>query len=124
MELRVRRHPLDIGIGAIGDQHVVLCDQILFGEFARRIVCDLRAASIAEDKPPEVQLVSYGPAGITYRVKYWVPQHDREPACRDEVLGLIDAALRERGVVLAQPLVGAACAPPTPAPDQAGHLAG
>lgn len=82
-----------------------------------------RATSIAEDKPPEVQLVSYGPAGITYRVKYWVPQHDREPACRDEVLGLIDAALRERGVVLAQALVGAACAPP-PAPDRTVHSTG
>ena len=67
------------------------------------------AASIAEDKPPEVQLVSYGPGGITYRVKYWVPQHDREPVCRDEVLGLVDAALRARGVVLAQPLSVSAC---------------
>ncbi len=67
------------------------------------------AASIAEDKPPEVQLVSYGPGGITYRVKYWVPQHDREPVCRDEVLGLVDAALRARGVVLAQPLAVSAC---------------
>jgi hypothetical protein len=54
--------------------------------------------------------VSYGPAGITYRVKYWVPQHDREPACRDEVLGLIDAALRERGVVLAQVPLALSCA--------------
>ena len=67
------------------------------------------AASIAEDKPAEVQLVSYGPGGITYRVKYWVPQHDREPVCRDEVLGLVDAALRARGVVLAQPLAVSAC---------------
>jgi hypothetical protein len=42
-------------------------------------------------------------------VKYWVPQHDREPVCRDEVLGLVDAALRARGVVLAQPLAVSAC---------------
>ena len=67
------------------------------------------AAALLRPRVPEVQLVSYGPGGITYRVKYWVPQHDREPVCRDEVLGLVDAALRARGVVLAQPLAVSAC---------------
>src|SRR5690606_30395852 len=43
------------------------------------------AKSIVEEKAPEVQVVQYGPQGITYRVKYWVPQHNRELACRNEV---------------------------------------
>jgi len=30
-----------------------------------------------------------------------VPQHDRELACRNEVVSLIDAALREQGIRLA-----------------------
>lgn len=61
------------------------------------------AESIVGDKPPEAQVLHYGPQGITYRVKYWVPQHDREPICRNEVFSLIDAALRARGTPLAQP---------------------
>ena len=56
--------------------------------------------SIVAGKAPEVQVVQYAPQGITYRVKYWIPQHDREPVCRDEVFSLIDAALRERGIAL------------------------
>ncbi|SIQ59453.1 Mechanosensitive ion channel [Paracoccus thiocyanatus] len=58
------------------------------------------ARAISAGKPPEVQVTHFGPAGITYRVKYWVPQHDRELACRNEVLSLIDAALREQGIRL------------------------
>jgi|GEM_PF-4400305 len=50
--------------------------------------------------PPEVQVFSYGPAGITYRVKYWVPRHDRELACRAEIFARVDAALRQKGVRL------------------------
>jgi small-conductance mechanosensitive channel len=67
----------------------------------------LGAESIVVRKPPEVQVVQYGPQGITYRVKYWVPQHDREPVCRNEVFSLIDAALRESGIPLAQTVVAA-----------------
>lgn len=67
------------------------------------------AESIVEGKPPEVQVVQYGPQGITYQVKYWVPQHDREAACRNEVFSLIDAALRARGIALA-PVPAAPCA--------------
>lgn len=66
------------------------------------------AESIVGDRPPEAEVAHYGPQGITYRVKYWVPQHDREPLCRNEVLSLIDAALRARGTPLAP--AAAACA--------------
>lgn len=58
------------------------------------------AESIVEARKPEVQLVQYGLHGITYRVKYWVPQHNREPECRNELFSLVDAALREQGVNL------------------------
>jgi small-conductance mechanosensitive channel len=65
------------------------------------------AEGIVKGKPPEVQVVQYGPQGISYRVKYWVPQHDREPVCRNEVFSLIDAALRASGIPLAPTLVAA-----------------
>lgn len=68
------------------------------------------AESIVGDKPPEIQVVQYGPQGVTYQVKYWVPQHDREPICRNEVFSLIDAALRALGTPLVPaPALCAAC---------------
>jgi small-conductance mechanosensitive channel len=67
------------------------------------------AETVVEGKPPEVQVVQYGPQGITYRVKYWVPQHDREPECRNEVFSLVDAALREGGIALAQTQMKSSC---------------
>ncbi|MBT0783097.1 mechanosensitive ion channel family protein [Paracoccus sp. pheM1] len=70
---------------------------------AGRLIAEAAAAArmISAGKPPEVQVTDYGPTGITYRVKYWVPQHDRELACRNEVFSLIDAALRKQGIRLA-----------------------
>jgi small-conductance mechanosensitive channel len=61
-----------------------------------------QAENIVGEKAPEVQVVNYGPQGVTYQVKYWVPQHDREPVCRNEVFSLVDAALRARGTPLMQ----------------------
>ena len=52
------------------------------------------AESIVQGKGTEVQVAHYGPQGITYRVKYWVPQHDQEMVCRSEVISKIDARLR------------------------------
>lgn len=59
------------------------------------------ATTIKRGKSPEVQVASYTPQGITYRVKYLVPQYDREMACRNEVLSRIDDRLRASGIVLA-----------------------
>ncbi len=53
-----------------------------------------------QGKKPEVQVARFGPQGITFRVKYWVPRHDLEVACRDEVFSRIDARLRTEGVAL------------------------
>lgn len=58
------------------------------------------AETIANGKRPEVQVSRFSPQGITFRVKYWVPRHDLEIACRDEVYSRIDARLREQGVTL------------------------
>jgi len=58
------------------------------------------ARAMMAARPPEVQVFRYGPSGITYRVKYWVPRHDRELACRTEIVARVDAALREKGVRL------------------------
>lgn len=60
----------------------------------------LTAELIVQSKGVEVQVAHYGPHGITYRVKYWVPQHDQETACRNEVIGRIDARLRAAKVRL------------------------
>ncbi|MDX5357493.1 MAG: mechanosensitive ion channel family protein [Rhodobacterales bacterium] len=58
------------------------------------------AQTIVPGKTPEVQVASFSPQGITFRVKYWVPRHDLEIACRSEVYSRIDARLREQGVTL------------------------
>lgn len=71
------------------------------------------AEAIVQGKGPEVQVAQYGPEGIRYQVKYWVPQHDREAACRNEVFSRIDAVLRERSIDLTQP-PSLSCREPAP----------
>lgn len=61
------------------------------------------AKIITLPKGIDVQVTAYTPLGVTYRVKYWVPQYDKEQACRHEVYALIDDALRERKVALKTP---------------------
>jgi len=77
------------------------------------------AESIVEGKLPEVDVAHYGPRGISYRVKYWVPQHDRETVCRNEIYRLIDAALRAQGISLACPPMNSNCGLPHPASEEA-----
>ncbi|MBV0891709.1 mechanosensitive ion channel family protein [Paracoccus sp. Z118] len=69
---------------------------------ARAMIDEALAPSRAmmTGRAPEVQVFRYGPAGITYRVKYWVPRHDRELACRTEIFGRVDAAVRKKGIRL------------------------
>ena len=63
--------------------------------------------SLIADRKSEIHVLRYSPQGITYRVKYWVPRHDREADCRNEVFCAIDRTLRERGIRIAMPPVGA-----------------
>lgn len=74
------------------------------------------AGTVPAGKPPEVQVARFAPEGITYRVRYWVPQHDRAPACRNEIFSRIDAALRAEGVALGPPALGPAGLPIDKAP--------
>lgn len=61
----------------------------------------LAAAELSvQDKSSEVEVVQYNPQGITYRVKYWVPQHDKEMSYRNEIISRIDARLRTQKVRL------------------------
>ena len=65
----------------------------------------LNAEHILKGKRFEVQVFEYGPGGITYRVKYWVPRYDREATCRNELFSLIDAQLRRDKVrILPRPV--------------------
>ncbi len=65
------------------------------------------AETLLEGKRPQVQVTRFTPEGITYRVRYWIPRHDREADCRDEVFSRIDAILRGEGVGLAPVYPGA-----------------
>lgn len=53
------------------------------------------------DRKTDIHVLRYSPLGITYQVKYWVPRHDREMDCRNEVFIAIDRVLRERGIRIA-----------------------
>ncbi|WP_312531130.1 mechanosensitive ion channel family protein [Paracoccus sp. (in: a-proteobacteria)] len=66
--------------------------------------------SLIADRKTDIHVLRYSPQGITYQVKYWVPRHDRETDCRNEVFIAIDRVLRERGIRIAM-------APPSPLPE-------
>lgn len=55
-----------------------------------------KAKLILEDPPPDTRAISYGAEGIVYSVRYWVPSFAEEVDCRDAVLSMIDAAMRQR----------------------------
>lgn len=57
--------------------------------------------SMIADRKTDIHVVRYSPLGITYQVKYWVPRHDFEVGCRNEVFCAIDRILRERGIRIA-----------------------
>ncbi|MFB9223695.1 mechanosensitive ion channel family protein [Paracoccus cavernae] len=66
--------------------------------------------SLIADRKTDIHVLRYSPQGITYQVKYWVPRHDRETDCRNEVFIAIDRVLRERGIRIAM-------APLSPLPE-------
>lgn len=63
--------------------------------------------SLIADRKSEIHVLRYSPQGITYQVKYWVPRHDREADCRNEVFCAIDRTFRERGIRIAMPPLNA-----------------
>lgn len=58
------------------------------------------ARTILKDPAPDVRVLTFGPEGIHYALRYWVPRFDRDLDCRDEVLQGVDQAIRERGIAL------------------------
>lgn len=56
------------------------------------------AKLILQEPAPDVRVLSYGPEGIRYALRYWVGRFDREAECRDEVFACVDRALRGRGI--------------------------
>ncbi|QYX58207.1 mechanosensitive ion channel family protein [Roseovarius sp. SCSIO 43702] len=56
------------------------------------------AQTVQQDPAPDVRVLRQDGEGIHYAVRYWVRRYDDEIDCRDELHGLIDAALRARDV--------------------------
>lgn len=77
----------------------ITLDHALAISEARRLMLGAlqEAKLIEQDPPPDVRVRAYDGDGITYAVRYWLTRFERDTDCRDEVYGLIDAALRETG---------------------------
>ncbi|PZX04027.1 mechanosensitive ion channel family protein [Celeribacter halophilus] len=55
------------------------------------------AKLIQQDPAPDVRVLAYEEAGITYALRFWLSRFDLDPDCRDEVYSLVDDALRDKG---------------------------
>ncbi len=50
------------------------------------------------NQKPVVRATAYAAEGVTYKIKYWVPQFAQDIDCRDAILVAIDAAIRKEGL--------------------------
>nr|WP_306265030.1 mechanosensitive ion channel domain-containing protein [Pararhizobium sp. IMCC3301] len=68
---------------------------------AREVMLNaLKGAKLIQSDPaPDVRVLAYEEAGITYALRYWLSRFDRDIDCRDEVYSLVDDALRRSGSV-------------------------
>lgn len=57
------------------------------------------AKLIQQDPAPDVRVLDYEEAGITYALRFWLSRFDRDADCRDEVFTLVDNALRRAGSI-------------------------
>ena len=55
-------------------------------------------ASVMKSPKPDARAISYDAEGVRYSVRYWVPSFIDDIDCRDEMLVVIDAAIRESGL--------------------------
>ena len=80
-------------------QVTLALDHALPVEEARCLILKaLQEATLIQKNPaPDVRILAYEEAGITYAVRYWLSRFDRDVDCRDEVYSLIDKALRRVG---------------------------
>ncbi|WP_077086628.1 mechanosensitive ion channel family protein [Bordetella pertussis] len=58
------------------------------------------AESLAPGQKPRVRATAYTAEGVTYKIKYWVPQFSDSTDCRDAILVAIDDAIRSQGLAL------------------------
>ncbi len=82
-------------------QVAITLDHTLPISSARKLMLDAvkEARLIQHDPAPDVRVLSYDEAGITYALRYWLARFDRDVDCRDEVYSLVDEALRDAGMV-------------------------
>ncbi|SMC95487.1 mechanosensitive ion channel family protein [Primorskyibacter flagellatus] len=68
---------------------------------AREVMLEaLQAADLIQKDPaPDVRVLAYEEAGITYALRYWLSRFDRDIDCRDEVFTRVDDALRRAGSI-------------------------
>ena len=52
---------------------------------------------IKQAPPPDVRIVSVGPDGVHYALRYWLDRFDHEVDCRDAIWRQVDTALRDAG---------------------------
>lgn len=67
---------------------------------AKRLVLNaLQKASLIQSAPaPDMRVIDMTSDGILYTVRFWSSRYERDADCRDEVLSLIDTALRQAKV--------------------------
>jgi len=53
---------------------------------------------LAPGQKPVVRATAYAADGVTYMIKYWVPQFSDDLDCKDAILVAIDEAIRKRGL--------------------------
>lgn len=82
-------------------QVTVILDHSIAIDRARVILVGaLATAKLIQQNPaPDVRVLAYEEAGITYGLRYWLSRFDRDVDCRDEVYSLVDQALRREGIV-------------------------
>ena len=71
-------------------------DHSLAAEDGRKVLLDavISTPAILKYPEPDVRLTGYSHGGLTYLVRFWVPDYAQEMDCRDAVLGNIDRHLR------------------------------
>lgn len=82
-------------------QVTITLDHTMPIEQARQLMLGAvqEAKLIQHDPLPDVRVLAYEEAGISYAVRYWLSRFDKDIDCRDEVYSLVDEALRRAGTI-------------------------
>jgi small-conductance mechanosensitive channel len=84
------------------DLEITLGQQISIAEGKRLLYEAALSTSptelLAPSQMPVVRATSYAADGVTYLIKYWVPQFSDDMDCKDAILMAIDDAIRKKGL--------------------------